>query len=495
MFRLGVDTMDPMKEIYKGLKYIKEGLRHIPDFLFATPATSLGNPSMFLDMSNLHFRVQKDSLITPTNSIEIEQENNVMSILSFPSALESQVKISDYEELLRRLNLGSILLQEAGIHPKLKNLISEKNLNAIYRYFVESRTKEQEIKSLESGEALRFSKEETGLARTLNIIRSKSGEYKLILETKQKLADDTKQPLPEDGGAFKRGKPAWNLAGINGEQIEYFNAVVKIKNRLITELKNLEEEVKVSQYFNEDSGINVTQLGKCFLKTKGSFSRFKVSVYSEKADSNLLVFFNQHYLNLLDSQKSSMMLDLLQALKLFHDKNLVHQDIKLQNILVYQKSQNVYTLKLTDFGWTRIHGQSNEQANAACAYQSPEIEYVYSKDSIENHQRHEYFKNYAALGKYLYQANMMSSINREDCKLPHKANDIWALGIVLYTIKYGKEPKGQQDFEVIKKDPLLSQMLRCNRVNRCDIDTAILLHEKSQKQESFVNGINPRTRI
>jgi serine/threonine protein kinase len=91
----------------------------------------------------------------------------------------------------------------------------------------------------------------------------------------------------------------------------------------------------------------------------------------------------------------------MQGMKFYHSKNIAHRDIKPENILVDMNNSDL-TTKIIDFGFA---AQSLRKMDVFCgtpAYMSPEI------------------------------------CNKEKYSGP--ATDMWATGILLYTILFGSQP-------------------------------------------------------
>lgn len=96
--------------------------------------------------------------------------------------------------------------------------------------------------------------------------------------------------------------------------------------------------------------------------------------------------------------------------------NISHRDIKLENILVDTESDNLQT-KIIDFGFSVQTKIASEKLRSFCgtpAYMSPEL-----------CQKIEYYG---------------------------PGVDIWAIGVVFYTILFGNQPwKGRSEQELFKK--------------------------------------------
>ncbi|KAL0271272.1 UNVERIFIED_CONTAM: hypothetical protein PYX00_008413 [Menopon gallinae] len=119
---------------------------------------------------------------------------------------------------------------------------------------------------------------------------------------------------------------------------------------------------------------------------------------------------------------------LTSALEFLHSKKLVHRDIKLENVLVFES--NMDRIKLCDFGSTRKEGSLVSRANCTwTSFQPPEV-----CDVVKNE-------------KYYCQS----------------ANDTWQLGVVIFVCLTGCPPWEKAD-EIL--DPQYKAFYRW-RTRRC----------------------------
>ena len=173
-------------------------------------------------------------------------------------------------------------------------------------------------------------------------------------------------------------------------------------------------------------------------------------------------------------QKYIMIKDLLDAVKRFHDNGYVHQDIKPGNILFVRNEENKYRLKITDYGLSRKQYAPTEQALASAGYHSPEIALIHSNAKSEYYK---YFSSNDAKNSLgAWHARTMQPIRGSALQTPNNANDMWALGIVIYKILYGRAPLCSQRNSNIQNNPLLKGLLTANRKERINIDAAIEIH-------------------
>lgn len=113
-----------------------------------------------------------------------------------------------------------------------------------------------------------------------------------------------------------------------------------------------------------------------------------------------------------EKETKKLFFQIVEAVNYCHSKNIVHRDIKLENILL---DENM-TIKVIDFGFS-ITIPSSKKLNIFCgtpSYMAPEI-----------------------VNKMLYNGH---------------ATDVWALGILLYVLLHGNFPfKGVDDKDLFRK--------------------------------------------
>jgi 5'-AMP-activated protein kinase catalytic alpha subunit len=124
---------------------------------------------------------------------------------------------------------------------------------------------------------------------------------------------------------------------------------------------------------------------------------FFVMEYAKKGD---LLNYMKSYGVMPEFRAKNIFFDIILGLEFLHSKNVIHRDIKLDNILLSDK----FRAKIADFGISKINPPENslhEQCGTP-AYLAPEI--------IKNN-------GYSGFG-----------------------TDIWSLGILLHTLLLGKVP-------------------------------------------------------
>ena len=103
-----------------------------------------------------------------------------------------------------------------------------------------------------------------------------------------------------------------------------------------------------------------------------------------------------------DIEASKIMNSVLSALSYIHDKNVIHRDLKLANILIHDSS-NLKSVKIIDFGFGQMkHSSANyDEHVGTLVYMAPEVAF-----------EHEYTKSV----------------------------DVWATGIIMHYVITGKHP-------------------------------------------------------
>lgn len=130
--------------------------------------------------------------------------------------------------------------------------------------------------------------------------------------------------------------------------------------------------------------------------------------------------------------------DVLSGLKYIHDLNIIHRDIKLQNILI-KSDNNKFVFKISDFGFSCLDLSSDKLDNSLY---SSDFEYSFSK--IQE-------KYYKLCGTPYYMApeiilnfHKFDQINLDNNSpkniIYDKKIDIWSLGISLYELIFNKLP-------------------------------------------------------
>ncbi len=125
-------------------------------------------------------------------------------------------------------------------------------------------------------------------------------------------------------------------------------------------------------------------------------------------NGNLKSFLLNNRKILTQKQLKKIMLELSTAVLFLHSVGIIHRDLKPENVLISKKDNGEITVKLIDFGFSRVLGKLDhlKDAYGTFSYASPEI------------------------------------LN----KIPYNfKTDIWSLGVIFYLIIVGVHPFGENE--------------------------------------------------
>jgi len=246
-------------------------------------------------------------------------------------------------------------------------------------------------------------------------------------QLKKKLSCSTEHHVWE--GFSKRPSPQEHYVKVQALGIGAYGKVFKVKNIHTSQFralkvidKNIESKLTLNQISDELKLLknldhpNIIQVYESF---EDDLHFFIVSELCGEGD--LLTKLNkvQHF---TECQAKYIIKQILSALAYIHNKNIVHCDIKLENIMVEETIQDVenkqinFEVKLIDFGCARF----------LIANQSKKMTEI--------------------VGTSLYLApEVISGDHDEKC-------DIWSVGIILYTLLTSEYPfSGCNDKDIFEK--------------------------------------------
>jgi hypothetical protein len=388
-------------------------------------------------------------------------------------------------EFFQRLNNRKIQLKNT-LPNALVGLIERKDLNKIYRFL--DKNKEKISKILKNGQSYRLDKKNSHLPRTLNFIFDpKTGDVQLILETKSKTHLNKKDLNAKSfSGAFKTTKVAWRIDSEKPQKIA--NAVFYIEDKdglHEAEIEALAAQAIVKKNPGQDCFVNAPVLGQLIdipgmRKSENPPTPYtqKLSFYSPWANGGSLFYFlrTPEAKSFNVEQLEKLAIQLLKAVKSLHDADMVHQDIKTDNILVFQDELGNYRLELADFGKAYTLGSTPAASvHSTAQYESPEIAAL-AKDPKSPHHAYFYDKAYPSYGRDL--GKQMNAL--PEYALPHKSNDMWAIGVVIHELFHKDLPnvKSQAQFS-----PLILGLLDPNRTSRMTADKALAVALKIDVQQ------------
>lgn len=409
-------------------------------------------------------------------------------------------KHKNFKRFIKRLKR----LRKKAVPYGLSKLISKTDLSEIFDFFNITKTQIkiiealriraeikfkflQKLMQLSPGGAMRLAKEDTQLSRTLNVIRAENGRYQLYLETKSKLNNNQKQTLPDIRGAEKSGKPVWRLGT---DYTEEFNLTLNFcsdltafqtpslkLNEVVFLLKqdddylNFKDEIDFNRKIKDKKYVLKYQEGEDFVHN----NKFKASIYCKKAIGTLNDIIHQKIMATKE-ERLSLSEMLLRGLASIHKENIAHQDIKPENILIFRSNKGKLSLKITDFGISYFHQDKDGESMCSPLYLSPEI----SLSTLNLNSSSARYKTYhkGSLVSRIYANQIVYNSNKikihASYDFPHKLNDCWSAGIVLYQLyHFGHYPDYVLSEQIIHHNPLLKGLLEPERNNRLTATKAI----------------------
>ena len=185
---------------------------------------------------------------------------------------------------------------------------------------------------------------------------------------------------------------------------------VAIKVYDIFDKSATDEEDGESEYYGEDSIVQIINSYGLFYSIDSPLICDIYDVFEFQGHTCVLMEFVEGESLLQFANKNGpfsedivrgMFVQLVTAVKILHENNIVHRDLKCENIIVLGNSLN---LKLIDFGFAAKLDQKNPTLKKSCgspAYVAPEI------------------------------------VNSEDYGFEV---DVWSLGIILFALSFGELP-------------------------------------------------------
>ncbi len=343
----------------------------------------------------------------------------------------------------------------------IKHVVTLENLKEIYHFISEQINKNpHQFESLPPGEAIRFEKTRGKLFRDCQLCRAKDGEYALYLQPDGYLKNGRRSKGESLGsGSFKKVFKAYRI----DLQQPFAVAAATIKGSLKSVQDEITQEINLTKNF-DSRFVVLSHKGKLFFHQSGNQdAQVQVTLFSPLAISNLGQYLNDHPdLSLKDRKK--IFNDILKGVAHLHRQGYVHQDLKLENILMMQESDGKVRAKIIDFGFMQQHkGEGKPTATQGCA--SPEL----LRHMLHNQSHFDYkfqTKDKKSLTWLLHKLPIYKQLSRHVDK-PHFKNDSWALGqlgLELYDLEDQIKPKNKDILE--QSHPILYSLLRNRRQDR-----------------------------
>jgi len=303
----------------------------------------------------------------------------------------------------------------------------------------------RKIEKLKPGHSERFSRDETGLARTVCVVRDDDGEYYCFLEAKSKLADGTKNRLSrkENSGSSKIGKRAYRLDNENGPSL-YISQVIKFSSTLdvmMDEMIKLKNELNFPKKELPPLPIFQRSIAGPLYKHPHTGVTQRVIYAPWKTPLDQLETF------LTEIELCRLAIQMLQAIGHLQKGGHLHNDFKLPNILAYRDADNELQFSLTDWG-----SVGEKIALATTGNESPEIALAHlsNKKSKFHNFFKEHYKIFGTTAAQQYAEALINKMGIENAykravelsyEKPDDANEIYGLGAAIFNIYMKNIPR------------------------------------------------------
>lgn len=262
---------------------------------------------------------------------------------------------------------------------------------------------------------------------------------------------------------------------VNAEQEYYFKRLRELIESEIEILTTLDHTNIIRFYgYTERDGIYYLRMEYC---NGGDVYDFLKKPGSEKYRNETGGFTNSFFYE--------FMIQTVDALKYIHDKNIIHRDIKLHNVLIKNVDGRI-EFKISDFGFAcydlcNMNSKEIDIDNVLCKkyYKLCGTPYYMAPEIILNINQMENIASYK------------NSVRKRNMFLYNKKIDVWSLGICMYELMFNLLPfsniKNVTDLEnfynldniqdimnkkinrrVTLKTPFRNLILSCIRVDKND---------------------------
>lgn len=363
------------------------------------------------------------------------------------------------QRFMARIQKLQTTLATSGLPKALTGLITE--IDATIKYVLNDIGFKQ---ACMTGQSFRIPKASSHLPYTLNMIKEEKGEWHLMLETKNTCLGQ---------GRFGTITPCFRLDGENG--IEYW-----VNKTLYAEkIAMADFETFIAADLKDANRMHTTLLGAPFYSSKKL--QYKKSLYLKRALGDLEQILQNPHIILTQADKERIIETLLQDIALMHSQDKVHQDIKAQNILIYQDEKGYYAV-IADFNcvYDCRTPKYNGVAYTPPGYASPEIMLAHEDGTTPQHKPiwQDLQVREQAYGYHILLQNDLRDPHSTEAKAyrkPHPANDMWAIGTVIFALLYGclPDPRNPIHHQYITQNPLLKGLLDPDRQKRLTAPQAI----------------------
>ena len=238
-----------------------------------------------------------------------------------------------------------------------------------------------------------------------------------------------------------------------------------------TLFQKFENEIKILENLSNDYIVHF--YGACCLKKHTSI----VMELNDKGTLNDIIFQKHNDLVLSDTKKIKCCLDTAKAIQYIHSKNIMHRDIKTDNLLVVTTDENTINVKLSDFSSSRFFYPNNKKYSYTTIVGTP----IYSAPEILKEEKYNQNVDIYSLAITMLEIMIWNNV--------FPTNEFKFTWDIVDYISSGKRPTTieQVNLQPIKK---LIESCWCENPNeRLPIDDIVLTLEKELKKKRLKDSM------
>ncbi len=345
------------------------------------------------------------------------------------------------------------------------------NLKKIYQTVLNAIVRNPKlIQKLTPGKAIRFSKKSYHISKNAQIVCSKNGKLRLFVET---------NTHDKDGSVIE---DALLGAGTSKTVLRCYRIDTTLPKEWACSkvIDNDSDEVGAAlieaKTMHELDHPHIVKIEPGVVYKRGK----KVALFSKLAIGTLMDVIKGK-IPATDLEKNALMLQIFDAVDYFHKLNIVHQDLKPQNILIYRGIDNSLIAKVADFGLCSTPKAPEEVPSGTLGYASPEVLAYHSASEANLHESF-FTSPKTSLGRDVVTQLQLKAKPGATEQQPHPKNDCWSLGILYYKLLNGTKPSLKVLTTKNKSgNKVIDGLLMIDRNERFDVATAWALLREQMK--------------
>lgn len=230
---------------------------------------------------------------------------------------------------------------------------------------------------------------------------------------------------PRNGGRFKVYCGTFSEDGI---EVRVAFKALKYRNHIRYETEQLRNEAVLIKELDHKNIVKLSRFSKelvcdAVIKIAGTKKEFnEIGVALEQGDCDLYRLIKTKRVS--KKTEDAVIRDMLAGFKYLHDQDVVHLDMKLENILCFESVSGEHQFKICDFGHSRKKSQLKRFDDGVMRpwlFDGEAIIYgTYSSMSLDTK-------------KFLFEKNMVEK-NTLGLKINLKAEDMFTLGATIYSM-------------------------------------------------------------